>query len=213
VKSDAEISEDVTGELHWDPQVTDPEAIGVAVKDRAVTPTGAVPTYAEGLAAVRPAPGVHGVKAVADELRARLAGKPRDDPDIGRATAHVPEWNTQIPEKRVQAAWVILDGEAEHEYQRHEVEQTVQHIRGVRCITNNNITGASPASPDRVAAETEEAFRREAEVDARHIRVEMPDHMAELYGHVHSLSEVAAATAAAAAPVVGRGESHLVVSQ
>jgi osmotically-inducible protein OsmY len=157
VKPDAEIREDVTGELHWDPQVSDPEAIGVAVKDGAVTLTGAVPTYGEGLAAVRAASGVYGVKAVAGELRVRLAGEPRDDSDIARAIAHVPEWNTQIPEGRV-------------------------------------MTGI------------EEAFRREAEVDARHIQVEMSDHTAELHGLVHSLSE------AVAVPVVGRVESHLVVS-
>jgi osmotically-inducible protein OsmY len=209
VKSDAEIREDVTGELHWDPQVPDPEAIGVAVKDGAVTLTGAVPTYAEGLAAVRAASRAHGAKAVADELRVRLAGEPRDDSGIARAIAHVLEWNTQIPEgraqARVQAGWVVLDGGVGHEYQRHEVERMVQHIRGVRGVTNN-IAVASPASPDRVVTEIEEAFRCAAEVDARHVRVEMSDHTAELYGHVHSLSE------AAAAPGVGRVESHLVVS-
>jgi hypothetical protein len=59
---------------------------------------------------------------------------------------------------------------------------------------------------DPVVTELEEAFRREAEVDARHIQVEMSDHTAELYELVHRLSE------AAAVPVVGRVESHLVVS-
>jgi osmotically-inducible protein OsmY len=205
VKSDAEIREGITGDLHRDPQVPDPEAIGVAVKDGAVTLTGAVPTYAEGLAAVRAASQVHGVKAVADELRVRLAGEPRDDSGIARAIAPVLEWNTQTPEGRVQAGWVVLDGGVGHEYQRHEVERMVQHIRGVRGVTNN-IAVASPASPDRVVTEIEEAFRCAAEVDARHVRVEMSDHTAELYGHVHSLSE------AAAAPGVGRVESHLVVS-
>ena len=47
MKSDAEIRDDVINELHWDPQVTEPEAIGVAVKDGAVTLTGQVPSYAE----------------------------------------------------------------------------------------------------------------------------------------------------------------------
>jgi osmotically-inducible protein OsmY len=135
IREDAEIRGDVTGELHWDPQVWDPAAVGVAVKDEAVILTGAVSTYGEGLAAVRAASRVYGVKAVV-----------------------------------------------------------------------NNITVASPASPDRVVTEIEEAFRREAEVDARHIQVEMSDHTAELYGLVHPLSE------AAAVPVVGRVESHLVVS-
>lgn len=47
MKSDAEIRDDVINELHWDPQVTEPEAIGVAVKGGAVTLTGHVPSYAE----------------------------------------------------------------------------------------------------------------------------------------------------------------------
>ncbi len=59
----------------------------------------------------------------------------------------------------------------------------------------------------------EEAFKREAEVDARHIRVEVTDHTAKLYGHVHSIKEASAAEAAAAlAPGIARVESHLVVS-
>ena len=49
--------------------------------------------------------------------------------------------------------------------------------------------------------------------DARHIRVEVSDHTAKLYGHVHSLHEASAARAAAAsAPGVATVESHLLVS-
>ena len=44
MKSDAETRDDVINELRWDPQVTEPEAIGVAVKDGAVTLTGHVPS-------------------------------------------------------------------------------------------------------------------------------------------------------------------------
>ena len=40
MKSDSQIREEVIQELRWDPQVTDPDAIGVAVKDGAVTLTG-----------------------------------------------------------------------------------------------------------------------------------------------------------------------------
>ena len=40
MKSDTEIRDDVINELQWDPQVTEPEAIGVAVTDGAVTLTG-----------------------------------------------------------------------------------------------------------------------------------------------------------------------------
>ena len=87
MKSDAEIRDDVINELHCDPQVTEPEAIGVAVRDGAVTLTGHVPSYAEKLAAARAAERVYGVKAVANDLKVQLSRAPRDDSDVARARA------------------------------------------------------------------------------------------------------------------------------
>ena len=216
MKSDSEIREDVIRELQWDPQVSDPDAIGVAVQDGAVTLTGQTATYAEKLAAARATERVYGVKAVANDLKVRLSGEPRDDSDIAKAIAHVLEWNVQVPadwvKARVQAGWVTLDGHVDYEYQRHEVERMVRNVRGVVGVTNT-ITVTPPVFPEQVEAKIEEAFKREAEVDARHVRVAVSDHTAELYGHVHSLNEVTAATAAAAAaPGVASVESHLVVS-
>lgn len=163
MKSDSQIREEVIQELRWDPQVTDPDAIGVAVKDGAVTLTGAVSTYAQKFAAVR-------------------------------------------------AGWVTLNGEVEWQYQRLEVERMVQHVHGVVGISNNIIV-TPKVSPGQVQAKIEEAFKREAEIDARHISVAISDHTARLYGHVHSLNEANAARAAAAsAPGIASVESHLVVT-
>lgn len=216
MKSDAQIREDVITELRWDPQVTQPEAVGVAVRDGAVTLTGHAPTYGEKLAAEKAAERVYGVKAVANDLEVRLSGEPRDDSEIARAIAHVLEWNINVPEGQVQArvehGWVVLDGQVGYEYQRREVERMVRHVRGVVGISNN-ITIKPPASPDQVEARIEEAFRREAEVDARHVKVEVTDHTAKLYGHVHSMREAsAAAAAAAAAPGIAEVDSHLMVT-
>jgi osmotically-inducible protein OsmY len=216
MKSDTEIRDDVIDELRWDPQITEPDAIGVAVTDGAVTLTGHVATYAERLAAAQAAERVYGVKAVANDLTVKLSSAPRDDTDIARAIAHVLDWNVQVPEGKVHAraegGWVTLEGEVEYEYQRHEIERSVRHIRGVVGVTDL-ITVKPPVSPERVQAVIEDAFRREAEIDARHIRVEVADHTAKLYGHVHSLHEAAAARmAAAAAPGVATVESHLLVS-
>jgi osmotically-inducible protein OsmY len=216
MKSDSDIREDVIREPRWDPQVSDPDAIGVAVQDGAVTLTGHTATYAEKLAAARAAERVYGVKAVANDLKVTLSGEPRDDSDIAKAIAHVLEWNVQVPadrvKARVQAGWVTLDGHVDYEYQRHEVERMVRNVRGVLGVTDT-ITVTPPVFPEQVEAKIEEAFRREAEVDARHVRVEVSDHTAKLYGHVYSLNEVTAArAAAAAAPGVASVESHLVVS-
>ena len=133
-----------------------------------------------------------------------------------KAIAHILKWNVQIPEGKVHArvenGWVTLDGEVDYDYQKREVERMVNHVRGVAGV-RNFITVRPPASPEAVEAAIEQAFRREAEVDARHVKVEVTDHTAKLYGHVHSMREAsAAAAAAAAAPGIAAVDSHLAVT-
>ena len=216
MKSDTQIRDDVINELQWDPQISEPEAIGVAVVDGAVTLTGHISTYAEKLAAARAAERVYGVKAVANDLKVRLSGSPRDDSDIAQAIAHVLEWNVQVPEGKVHArvenGWVTLEGEVDYEFQRREVERMVRNVRGVIGVTNS-IMVKPAVTPETVEEIIEEAFKREAEVDARHIKVEVSDHTVKLYGHVHSMREAsAAAAAAAAAPGIAAVDSHLAVT-
>src|SRR6476620_9961912 len=174
MKSDSQIREEVIQELRWDPQVTDPDAIGVAVKDGAVTLTGAVSTYAQKFAAVRAASRVYGVKAVADELTVKPTGEPRDDSDIARAIAHILDNNTQIPEGKVhaqvRAGWVTLNGEVEWQYQRLEVERMVQHVHGVVGISNNIIvTPKVSPGQDRRSLQARGRDRRPSH-QRRHLR-------------------------------------------
>jgi osmotically-inducible protein OsmY len=116
------------------------------------------------------------------------------------------EWNVQIPTGRVQArvqdAWVSLEGQVDHDFQRREVERMVRHVRGVVGITDT-VSVTSPVNPVQVEAQIQDAFQREADVDSRQVRVEVSDHTARLYGHVHSLRE--------AGPGVARVESHLTI--
>ncbi len=214
--TDGEIRDDVTDELRWDPKLTDPNGIGVAVTDGAVTLTGHALSFAEKMAAARAAERVYGVRAVANDLQVKQVGSPRDDSDVATAIAHVLDWNVQIPENavhaRVEDGWVTLDGEVEHDYQRREVERVVAPVRGVLGVTNT-ITLRNPATPEQVEHVIENAFRREAQVDARHIKIEVSGHIARLYGNVHSMHEsTAAMTAASAAPGIIVVENHLVVT-
>ena len=216
MKTDAQLKDDVLEELRWDPQISDADAIGVGVKDGAVILSGHVPSYAEKLAAAQAAERVNGVKAVANDLRVGRPAAPRDDVDIAEAIAHVLEWNVQVPEDRVHATvehgWVTLEGNVDHDHQRREVERMARHVRGVTGLLNN-ITVRPPANPAQVQTLIEEMFKRQAEADAVHIRVEVSDHTARLYGQVHSLQEANAAEAAAAsAPGVADVESHLVIA-
>jgi osmotically-inducible protein OsmY len=216
MKIDSQIREDVIRELRWDPQVSQPDAIGVAVTDGTVILTGRVPSYPEEMAAARAAERVYGVKAVAIELTVTLSGPPRDDSEIAQAIARILDWDVQIPadrvKARVQRGWVTLDGQVDYDFQRREVQRMVRNVHGVLGVTNR-ITVTPPGSSERAEAEIEGAFNRGAGVDARRVRVEVSDHTARLYGHVHSLNEGSAAEAAAAASVgIASVENHLVVS-
>ena len=216
MKTDAQLKDDVTEELRWDPQISDADVIGVGVKDGAVILSGQAPSYAEKMAAAQAAERVNGVKAVANDLNVKLPGATRGDVDITEAIAHVLEWNVQVPEDRVHATvehgWVTLEGDVDHDCQRREVERMVRHVRGVTGLLNN-ITVRPPANPAQVQTLIEEMFKRQAEVGALRIRVGVSDRIARLYGQVHSLREANAAQAAAAsAPGVASVESHLVIA-
>jgi len=215
MRSDSGIKDDVINELRWDLEITSPDAIAVGVADGAVTLAGHASNYAEKLAAARAAERVYGVRAVANDLKVQLPGLPRDDSDIAQAIAHVLEWNVQVPEgvqAQVREGWVTLSGEVDHDYQRREVERMVRQVRGVTGVTEV-ISVRPPSSPERVQTVIEDAFNREARVDARHIEVEVSGNIVKLFGNVHSSHEAAAAKAAAAsAPGIVAVESHLVVT-
>jgi len=88
----------------------------------------------------------------------------------------------------------------------------VRHVRGVIGLLNN-ITVRPPANPAQVQTLIEEMFKRQAEVDALRIRVEVSDRTARLCGQVHSLREPTAAQAAAtSAPGVASVQGHLVIA-
>jgi osmotically-inducible protein OsmY len=71
MKTADEMSDDVISELCCDPQMSGPEAIGVAMPDETAAVTGHTSTYAEKLAAERAARRVYCVRAVANDLKLR----------------------------------------------------------------------------------------------------------------------------------------------
>src|SRR5262249_6159046 len=157
------IREDVIRELRWDPKVANPDAIGVAVEDGAVTLTGHVSTYSEKLAAAKAAERVYGVEAGGHQLEGGATRK-RDDRDIAKAIAHILDWNTNIPTAQVRArvehGWVTLEGVVGYPYQHDEVERQVRHIRGVIGVTND-VEVRPTASAVQVEEQIEEALRRQ----------------------------------------------------
>ena len=166
-----------------------------------VTLTGVVTSYAEKVAAERAAKRVRGVHAVVNDIDVKLPmSHERNDGDIADAVVQALEWNVLVPrgtiDVRVSDGWVRLEGAVDRNDERTAAEEAVQHLAGVKGITSR-ITVKPHVTIDDVRERIEAALRRNAEVEARHIRVEARDGKVVLRGHVQSWGERAAAEVAA----------------
>src|SRR2546430_9134174 len=135
-RSDEQIQRDVLEELKWDARVQ-PNEIGVSVKDRVVTLTGWVDSYAKKWVAEQAAHRVRGVVAVANDIEVRLpSSAERTDSDIAAAVTRALEWDAFVPVEKIDVTvsrgWVTLKGEVEWEFQRRPAERAARRISGGR---------------------------------------------------------------------------------
>ena len=199
-KNDTEIQHDVIDELQFEPSI-DASKIGIAAANGIVTLTGAVPSYAEKIAAGEAALRVLGVQAVANDLRIDLPQThERTDTDIAGSAVNVLLWDSSLPRNqitvKVSNGFVTLNGEVEWQYQKDRANTLVQNISGVRGVTNDIILKPRVLAGD-VKTRIRQAFERSAEVDANHIQIEAHDGTVVLRGPVHSWMERQDATRAA----------------
>jgi osmotically-inducible protein OsmY len=112
----------------------------------------------------------------------------------------------------VSSGKVMLTGTVEWEFQRKSAEHDVHKLAGVRSV-DNAIRLAPKATPANVKATIEEALVRNAETDARAIRVIVDEgHHVRLEGKVRTWAErVAAERAAWSAPGVNSVEDRLAI--
>ncbi|MBU9696603.1 BON domain-containing protein [Rhodobacteraceae bacterium HSP-20] len=190
--TDVELRQTVSDALEFEPSINAAH-VGVAAKDGVVTLSGHVATYAEKLKAEEVAMGVRGVKAIAEEIEVRPAGTHATaDDEIARRVLEVLRWNTTVPDDRVkvtvQNGWVTLTGSVEWNYQRESASRALQGLAGVRGVANT-IRIAPKASPADLRNRIEQALKRQTELDALGIAVELADGSVTLRGKVHSLSE------------------------
>lgn len=190
--TDVELRQTVSDALEFEPSINAAH-VGVAAKDGVVTLSGHVATYAEKLKAEEVVMGVRGVKAIAEEIEVRPAGTHATaDDEIARRVLEVLRWNTTVPDDRVkvtvQNGWVTLTGSVEWNYQRESASRALQGLAGVRGVANT-IRIAPKASPADLRNRIEQALKRQAELDALGIAVELADGSVTLRGKVHSLSE------------------------
>jgi osmotically-inducible protein OsmY len=214
-KTDATLKTDVLAELNYEPsvEVTD---IGVLVKDGTVTLNGYATNYREKWEAVRAVKRVAGVLAIADDIEVKLPSSlQRNDGDIATAAAHQIDIGTSIPEGIVQATvrdgWITLEGNVEWWYQKNAAGQKVQHLAGVKGVSNF-IEIAPKLKASELEANIRSAFGRSAMLDAKHIRVETAGNKVILRGDVRNYQEREEAERVAwAAPGVLTVVNHLEV--
>ena len=216
MKLDTDIRGDVQNELQWDPSV-EARGIGVNVQDGIVTLFGDVPHFADKYSAEKIAQRVGGVRAIANDITVNIPmpGK-RSDTDIAIAAANALKWNASLGQCDIKAVvsngCVSLSGHVAYGYQVNVAEAAVRYLMGVTGILNN-ITIKPSAKMADVKQNIEDAFERQARLDAKDIEVRLNDDKVTLKGFVASWREKDdAARAAWAAPGVCKVENQLLVS-
>jgi osmotically-inducible protein OsmY len=216
MRTDSDIKRDVEAELKWDPDI-DPTDIGVAVKSGVVTLTGFVRSYSQKYQAEADVKRVSGVVGVANDLKVHLpSDSQRPDPEIARDA--VAALKAELPYSSanmkvvVKDGWLSLEGTAEWNYQRTRAEEAVRRIKGIKGISN--LIALKPrVAPSEVKSKIEEAFRRNAEVDAQNITVEANGTEVILKGTVRSWAERQEAERVAwRAPGVTKVENRITIS-
>jgi osmotically-inducible protein OsmY len=194
MRTDVQLQADVAEELRWDPSVSEKE-ITVAVESAIATLTGSVPTYAEKIAARHAAERVSGVRAVADELVVVAASSSleRTDAQIAAAAAMALDLHVQVPVERIRMSvsdgWIVLEGSVPWQFQRDAAAAAVRVLAGVRGVSNYIEVQPPVATPADVSHRIENALRRSAELDCKHIVVQIADGQVTLRGTVRSWAE------------------------
>jgi osmotically-inducible protein OsmY len=216
MRSDSEIERDVKEELMWDPDL-DATDIAVSVKKGVVTLTGFVKSYTDKYEAEAAAKRVAGVVAVANDIEVRMPSvDERPDPEIARDAVAAIKAQLPISAEKIKVVvkngWITLEGEVEWQYQRSTAEHAVRRIKGVKGVSNM-IQIKPHTEPTEIKKKIQEAFRRNAEVDANRIIVETNGGEVVLKGTVRSWVEREEAERAAwAAPGVTNVVDQIVVS-
>jgi osmotically-inducible protein OsmY len=212
--NDTDLQHDVEKELGWEPSAS-LNRIGVTVKNGAVELGGQVDSFWEKCAAERAAWRVAHVKSVTNGLRVDLPFNAlRADDDIALAAMSNLEWNCLVPvtvEVQVVDAWVTLVGTVEWQHQKEEAERALRPLYGIKGIRNEiGIQPTVTMGDSRVPIE--DALKRNALVDASHIKAHVSHGVVSLRGAARSRAEHDEAMHAAwSAPGVTRVEDHIII--
>lgn len=191
--SDVRLRQDILDELEYEPSI-DAANIGVTVENGIVTLTGHVRSYAEKHAAESVAQRVKGVRAIAEEIEVRLPDhKKTADDEIASRVLKILAWGASISDPsdihvKVEQGFVTLAGTVDWHFQRSAAENSVRQLTGVTGIDNQlNIRPRMDVMDIRHGIK--EALRRNAEIEAEDIDIEVSGSHVILRGKVQSLRE------------------------
>ena len=216
MKTDSQLQLDVMEELEWEPGLNH-EHIGVSVDNGVVSLSGTVQSYAEKLLAEDTARRVKGVRAIAEDLNVRYDWQPKtSDSEIARRVSDLLDWDPLVPKDRIQVtvedAIVKLKGKVDWHYQKDLAFKDASKISGVVRI-DNWIEVAPSVSAQDVRQRIEQAFERQADLDAEKILVRADGGKVILSGSVSSWTKRELAEHAAwAAPGVEKVEDKTVIA-
>ena len=192
MRPDNEVKQAVESELRWRPDIDETD-MAVKVNDGAVTLSGFAKSYFEKVEAENAVKHVAGVMGVANDLQVRsLMAEGLSDPEITRAAVHaikaaLPGLAEDI-KVLVHQGHVTLEGNTEWHYLKMRAEHAVRWLKGVNSLTNLIVVQPHVA-PKEIKRKIEDAFRRNAEIDANTISVEASGGEVTLYGKVRSWAE------------------------
>lgn len=192
MKNDQEIQKAVMDQLNWEPLLNSSQ-IGVSVKNGVVTLSGQVDAFVKRTIAEKAAKKISGVKAIAEDIHVGIsASDQKTDAEIAEAILNSLKWNTIIPDDqikvRVEKGNVRLEGEVEWQFQRIQAASVVEHLAGIKSVTNSIRVKPKVISSD-VQQKIQAAFRRSATIDAGNIIIEVSGNRVTLRGEVRSFAE------------------------
>lgn len=190
--NDTKLRQDILDEIEFTPGI-DANDIGVAVENGIVTLTGHVANYPQKSTVEQVVARIKGVRGIAEELEVRFVGTiGTSDDEIARRAVESLKWNVVVPDDKlqvkVQRGWVTLSGTVDWNFEKDAAAGAIRGLHGVLGVSNM-IEIRSRATPENVKQRIEDSLKRNAELEAGGISVNVVGGKVTLEGKVKAWSE------------------------